>query len=218
MTEQDLQEIAAQLKHPNGEKGIEMADMMNETNIGMTKHAIACMNLQANDMVLELGHGNGGHLPYLFEQQKGLIYHGLEMSELMYTEAQKGNAFLVENKQAFFHLYDGINIPFPDNHFDKVFTVNTIYFWKDPEILLAGLYRIMKPNTILCITFGQAHFMEMLPFTQFGFNLYNNEKMEQLIGKTAFKNLVIHPQKEMIKTKMGDLMEREFATATMMKK
>lgn len=215
--ETELQALASQLKHPSGEKGVEIANMMNDTNIGMTKHAIQCLDIQSGDSILELGHGNCGHLEYLLQQNTGLVYCGLEMSELMNQEAEKINQSLIQKKTAAFYLYDGNTIPFSDNFFDKTFTVNTIYFWQEPVALLNELYRVIKPGGKLCITFALESFMEQLPFTAFGFELYSQEKIEKLIPKTPFKISDIIVAKERVKTKMGEEVEREFISVVVAK-
>lgn len=214
-TNEELQSLASQLKNPSGEKGIEIADMMNETNIGMTKHAISCLNILPGDTILELGHGNCGHLDYLLQQNSGLKYFGLEMSELMKKEAQKINKVFIKEEQALFYLYDGLHIPFPDHFFDKIFTVNTVYFWAEPEKLLKDLYRVSKPGGKICITFAQESFMKLLPFTQFGFELYSIEKIEQLIASTSFHITGIEKQSENVNTKMGEMVERPFVSVVL---
>ena len=130
MEKEELQAIAAQLKHPRGEKGIEMANMMHETNINMTRHSVQNLNIKAGNSILELGHGNAGHVELIFEQAENLKYYGLEMSELMFQEARQLNRNFVSQKQAFFSLYDGKVIPFQEDFIDKIFTVNTIYIWQ----------------------------------------------------------------------------------------
>ena len=217
-TDKELQELASQLRCPNGIKGVEVADLMNETNISMTLHSIARLNLLDNDIILELGHGNCAHLPYILQQKKNLIYHGLDISELMNKEAKRINQQFVDRQQAAFYLYDGLNISFADSYFDRVFTVNTIYFWADPEFLISELYRVLKPKGILNITFGQQNYMKQQPLTQFGFTLYNNEKIEQLIDTTQFKIVGSDTQTETVKSKTGDgLADREFTTFTLKK-
>jgi len=214
-TDEELQELASQLRCPNGIKGVEVSDLMNETNISMTVHSIGRLNLLDNGNVLELGHGNCSHLPYLLQQKNNLIYHGLDISELMNKEAKRINQQFVDRQQATFYLYDGLNIPFTDNYFDRVFTVNTIYFWADPKFLISELYRVIKPKGILNITFGQQNYMKQQPLTQFGFTLYDNEKIEQLIDTTHFKIVGSDTQTEIVKSKTGDgLVEREFTTFT----
>lgn len=216
-----LKELALQLSQPQGIKGIEIANMMNETNITMTLHAINSLVALNNDSnILELGHGNCGHLHHLLSENKHLTYYGLEISELMNKEAQKVNAYFIESKQAHFSLYDGLNIPFPEDYFNKIFTVNTIYFWENPQALLSELYRVVKENGIVIITFAQKSFMEQLPFTQFGFNLYDTEKIEQLINTSSFKMISTSTQSEMIKSKIsktGESIKREFTTVVLKK-
>jgi len=171
MKQEELQAIASQLKNPSGEKGIEMGNMMNETNINMTRHSIQNLNISKENKILELGHGNAGHVEFLFEQVEKLKYYGLEMSELMFQEARQINRNFVSQKQAFFSLYDGNIIPFEEESFDKIFTVNTIYFWQEPEKLLLEIYRVLKSNGNFCLTFAEEDFMKKLPFTQFEFEL-----------------------------------------------
>ncbi len=217
MKKEELQAIASQLKHPTGEKGIEMANMMHETNINMTLHSIQNLNIKSGNSILELGHGNAGHVEFIFEQVENLKYYGLEMSELMFQEARQINRNFVSQKQAFFSLYDGNVIPFQDTFFDKIFTVNTIYFWQEPEKLLAEIYRLLKPNGIFCITFAEESFMKQLPFTQFEFELYSTEKVEQLVQKTLFKILYKETLTEKVKTKTAELVDRDYTTIVLEK-
>ena len=212
MKEEELQAIASQLKHPSGEKGIEMGNMMNETNINMTRHSIQNLNISTGNKILELGHGNAGHVEFLFEQAKDLKYYGLEMSELMFQEARQTNRNFVSQKQAFFSLYEGNIIPFENESFDKIYTVNTIYFWQEPEKLLLEIYRVLKPNGNFCLTFAEEDFMKTLPFTQFEFKLYSTEKAEELIGKSSFKIVYKETRIEKIKSKTGELVDRAFTT------
>lgn len=217
MKNEELQAIASQLKHPSGEKGIEMANMMNETNINMTRHSIQNLNISKENKILELGHGNAGHVEFLFEQAENLKYYGLETSELMFQEARQINRNFVSQKQAFFSVYDGNKIPFEDESFDKIFTVNTIYFWQKPEELFSEIYRVLKPNGNFCLTFAEESFMKTLPFTQFEFELYSTEKALKLIEKTVFRVVYTESQIEKVKSKTGELVDRAFTTIVLEK-
>ncbi|OCB75703.1 SAM-dependent methyltransferase [Flavobacterium piscis] len=217
MKQEELQAIASQLKHPTGEKGIEMGNMMNETNINMTRHSIQNLQIEAGNKILELGHGNAGHVEFIFEQAENIKYYGLEMSKLMFQEARQINRNYVSQKQAFFSMYEGNIIPFEDDSFHKVFTVNTIYFWQEPEKLLSEIYRVLQPKGILCITFAEESFMKQLPFTQFEFELYSTEKVEKLIEKSSFKIINKETLTEKVKSKIGELVDRAFTTLVLEK-
>lgn len=215
--EQELRELASQLRNPNGGKGSEIGVMMNEVNAGMIRHSIDHLHIAPGDFILELGHGNGGHLPYLFAQNDHLTYYGLDISELMHEEAKQFANTLDNKKDISFSLYDGLIIPFTENYFHKIFTVNTIYFWSDPTLLASELYRVIKPGGLLNITFGQARFMEQIPFTKYEFELYTIEKISSLFNSTQFSIVTSHDKTEMVKSKTGDMVERDFTTIILKK-
>ena len=217
MKKDELIEIASQLKLPTGEKGIEMGNMMHETNITMTHNAIQNLNIVNENKILELGHGNARHLEYLLKKADNLKYYGLEMSELMFQEAQHINRNSIAKQHAYFFLYDGNEIPFQEFFFDTIFTVNTIYFWKNPEKMLLEIYRVLKVKGIFCLTFSQESFMKQLPFTKYEFELYNTEKAKNLIERTLFKIKYSETLKEKIKSKTGELIDRIFTTIVLEK-
>jgi ubiquinone/menaquinone biosynthesis C-methylase UbiE len=133
----------------------------------------------------------------------------------MNKEAKRIKQQFVDMQQASFNLYNGLNIPFADSYFDRIFTVNTIYFWAEPEFMMSELHRVIKPKGILNITFCQQNYMKQQPLTQFGFTLYDNEKIERLIDTTQFKIVGSDTQTEIVKSKTGDgLVNREFTTIT----
>lgn len=210
-----LKNLAAQLGRPEGEDGILVANNMHETNIGMTRHAIARLQVGDHNRILELGHGNCGHLELLLSAGRNIAYHGLEISDLMHREAQQLNREYTEQGRAVFGMYDGRKIPFPDAYFDRIFTVNTIYFWQEPEKLLEELYRVLQPGGLLNITFAHKDFMQQLPFTPFGFTLYNTQDIELLAQSTAFRYTGAATHTETIQSKAGDTVDRTFSTVTL---
>ncbi len=215
MTTEDLKEIAAQLKTPTGENGIEMGKSMNETNIGMTMSAIESITIQKNHSLLELGHGNGGHVKHILEKAANVRYIGLEISEEMKNQAKKLNRLYTPDNIAIFELYDGLKIPFDNNSFDHVLSVNTIYFWEDARLLLNEISRILKPSGTFCLVFADKSFMLKLPFTQFGFQLYDIDKFKKLISISNFEIKDITNKEDQVMSKAGDLVIRKYYTITL---
>ncbi|NIF06451.1 class I SAM-dependent methyltransferase [Chryseobacterium sp. Tr-659] len=201
MEKEELKILAQNLANPQGEKGIEIGEMMNATNISMTLESIRTLLIEDNQQILEIGHGNAGHLKNIFGLAKNLKYTGIDISETMHNEAKRLNKEF-EN-QADFILYEGKKLPFQDRTFDKIFTVNTVYFWENPVEFLNEVYRVLKDDGTFVLTFGQREFMEKLPFTAFDFTLYNNNEMEELISKSHFKRMKTSEKEEQIKSKTG---------------
>ena len=202
MDTEKLKILAQNLAHPQGEKGIEIGEMMNETNIGMTLESIQTLLIEDNEHILEIGHGNAGHVRNILNKAIDVKYTGIDISETMHHEAIKLNKDF-EN-QAEFMLYEGTEQPFEDKTFDKIFTVNTVYFWEKPTDFLNEIYRVLKDNGTFVLTFGQRDFMEKLPFTQFGFTLYNTDEMEETVSKRYFKRMKISERQEEVKSKTGE--------------
>ncbi|MBK6642508.1 MAG: hypothetical protein IPG39_15420 [Bacteroidetes bacterium] len=88
LTETDIREIAAQLRMPAGEKGVEMGHIMNEANVAMIDHTLDTLQPIKGDKILEIGHGNAHHLKKLLKMEAGINYTGLDISETMHLEAK----------------------------------------------------------------------------------------------------------------------------------
>jgi ubiquinone/menaquinone biosynthesis C-methylase UbiE len=214
MTEEELHHLATQLSHPEGEFGVHLAQNMNETNIGMTRNAIANLNLVKGDSIVELGHGNCGHLRELLDSADEIRYEGFEISETMHSEAKRLNA---ESEGICFELYDGQKIPRPANFFDKAFTANTLYFWPDVVQTLNEICRVLKPQGIFCLTFAERDSMEQLPFTDYVFKLYMPEDIEKWLPQTNFELIHTDRQFEDVMSKTGHHVRRHFVTMVLRK-
>lgn len=202
MEKEELKILAQNLANPQGEKGKEIGEMMNTTNIGMTLESIKTLLIEDDDHILEIGHGNAGHLKSILNVAENIKYTGIDISETMQKEAQDLNKEF--ESQADFVLYEGKILPFEDEVFDKIFTVNTVYFWKEPVEYLNEIYRVLKDKGTFVLTFGQRNFMEKLPFTEYNFTLYNTDEMEETVSKSHFKRMKISEKEEEVKSKTGD--------------
>jgi ubiquinone/menaquinone biosynthesis C-methylase UbiE len=216
MEKDELKILAQNLANPQGEKGIEIGEMMNATNIGMTLESIRTLLIEDNEHILEIGHGNAGHLKSILAMAKNIQYTGIDISETMHQQAKSLNKAF-EN-QADFVLYEGKKLPFQDKAFDKICTVNTVYFWEEPIEFLNEIYRVLKDNGTFVLTFGQRDFMETLPFTEYNFTLYSNDEMEEVVSKSHFKRMKISEKEEEITSKTGNEKIKRMYTVLTIKK
>lgn len=207
LTEIELKELAKQLRCPDGEGGIKVGEMMNFTNSNIINKAIESLDLQNGDIILEIGPGNGSHVKNIINTAIELEYFGIDISETMVEEAEKINT-LFEN--VFFRLTDGKHIPFSENHFNKIFTCNTIYFWEHPQDYAYELSRVLKPDGIVSIGFIPKSTMQHIPFAKFGFVLYDIETVIQLLENVGFTILETKAEKEFVTSNSGEQIEREF--------
>lgn len=208
-TEEELKEVASQLSLPKGEAGIKTGERMALSNENMIARTIAALQLTADEKVLEIGQGNGSHIALLMESAAGLHYIGTDISITMIEEATRINEALLSAGSVAFALSDGEHLDFPADTFQKIFTVNTLYFWKDPKAYAAEIYKVLKPGGRFCIAFAAKEFMEQLPFTKWEFQLYTAKMLCELLEEAGFHILEIIEEKDNTQSNLGIAVQRD---------
>jgi len=188
----DYSAIAAQLAKPTGEDGLLVAQRMNQSNGELTRKAIELLHCQAGQHILEIGPGNAQFAGYVLQQAEHLRYAGTDISETMITEGLRINQQEVLTGRVSLEKTDGSRLPYPDQTFDRVFSVNTIYFWENPDQFLLEIFRVLRMGGICCLAFASREFMQTLPFTDGRFRLYNQEEVETLLTDNGFSLLDSH--------------------------
>lgn len=64
----------------------------------------------------------------------------------MVAMAIKNNQSLTRAGKLNLQLGSSDNLPFGNDSFDKVFCINVIYFWDQPEKHLSEVHRVLKPS------------------------------------------------------------------------
>lgn len=186
MDEHSYQQLAAQLRQPTGEAGIQTGFWMNRGNVHINLDTLKILNATAGDSILEIGMGNGFFVKEILQKHPSIKYTGADFSEVMIAEAKRKNKAFIDMGQANFILSDMVSMPFEDASFNKIFTINTIYFWEDAAKILTELKRVMLPKGKLFITLRPKRQMINYPFTKYGFTMFSKEEVELLLKKNRF--------------------------------
>ena len=196
MDEATLKAIAGQLRQPSGEYAIQVGEKMNEGNLHINLNTFEALHLAAGDNILEIGMGNGFFVKNILSLNNSIKYTGCDFSEIMVDEARKQNEKFVASGQAEFHHADARELPFETNSFDKAFSINTIYFWDNPQIVLAEISRTLKPKGQLTISIRPKSIMEHYPFVKYGFKMFTKEDLTELLSKNNFQVINIIEKQE----------------------
>lgn len=203
--------LGRQLRCPEGALAKEMGAYIFASNRNMIERTIDCLPFLGAKQLLEIGFGNGAHLPYLFVKAPHLHYIGVERSEAMIAEATALNTALVEQGKAVFlyALTEGLP-PLPYEGFEVCFTVNTYYFITDLRAYFAQVYSLLRQGGSFVLGAINKEFGERMPFTEEVFTFYTPEQLQELLLSVGFAAFELQTFTEEIPTKRGTTIERPF--------
>lgn len=196
MTDDQYKEIAAQLRKPQGEAGIQTGLRMNEGNVWINRYTLDTLEPGPGELVMEIGMGNGYFVRELLDRAPGLRYIGCDFSETMVEEASKLNRDLIDAGHVSFYLATADRLPVADNSIDKIFTVNTLYFWQDVKSVFTEMRRVIRPGGKLIISIRPKWQMQRYPFTKFGFVMYDSDELARLVQENNFTPITVVEHEE----------------------
>lgn len=205
----DNEALASQLRQPHGAEAVAVGEKMSRNNAATNRRCIADMALQAGDRVLELGPGNAAFAGEIVTAAPRVRYVGLDWSDAMIAEARARYRDSAEGARIALLRGSSEALPFADARFDRVLAVHTLYFWQPPARHLQEIRRVLRPNGQLCLAFGERRFMEALPFTAYGFRLYDRGAVEALLRDCGFVLQARHEDSEIGTSNSGVIAQKQ---------
>jgi arsenite methyltransferase len=119
---------------------------MEQHHISITQQTLQLMKLKPGDKVLDLGCGAGWASRLMAEavadaERPGQVI-GLDVSDEMIRRARAGST---SYDNLMFVVGSAQQIPWEENYFNKVLSVESFYYYADQDRALAELFRVMAP-------------------------------------------------------------------------
>jgi SAM-dependent methyltransferase len=173
---------AQQLGHPSGLIGrLILAPMWNRRNSALNDVALERLALRPDDRVLEVGFGGG----YLIGRMAAAVTEGrlagVDVSQAMVDVCSKRFHALIETGRLDLQCASAESLPYPDGHFDKACTVNSIFYWPDAQQAICELSRVLEPGGRLVMCWTCPESLKGKSFSQHGLRLYQAEQVEQMM-------------------------------------
>lgn len=186
-------------RKPHGEAGAEMLKGMNEHHYAVTGWALGFFEFNENDRILDIGCGGGETLRRMSEKTEKGSLTGLDYSKLSVELSIEKNKNDIESGKMKIIEASVEKMPFDDNSFDKIITVESFYFWPEPEKNLREVYRVLDKGgkfLIVADINGDADLDEKDIEGIEKFSLYNPtlKEFHDLLEKAGFKDIKIHTQ------------------------
>ena len=210
--------LGRQLRCPEGALAKEVGAYIFASNRNMIERSIDCLPLSGVKQLLEIGFGNGAHLPYLFAKAPHLHYIGVERSEAMIADATALNTELMEQGKAVFLNTPTGSLPsLPHESFEVCFTVNTYYFITDLKAYFHQIYSLLRQGGSFVLGAISKEFAERMPFAKEVFTFYTPDQLRKLLLSVGFTAFDLQTFTEEISTKHGTLLTRPFEVITVRK-
>jgi ubiquinone/menaquinone biosynthesis C-methylase UbiE len=186
--------IGAQFRKPKGFGGTLSTFLMNTINRRQYASTERVLSLADGERVLDVGFGNGFMLQRL-ERQYNCKYYGIEISDDMVITASKRNEQSIKSGSMKLVLGDIVMTDFKDSFFDKIYTVNTVYFWDDLTAGLTEIHRILKDGGVFANAIYSREWLSKLSYTIIGFAKYSLDELTAAGEQLGFTVRVIPIEK-----------------------
>lgn len=185
--------IARQLSHPSGVLGRVIVRLMNRGNARMNAFAVEQLALASTDRVLEVGFGGGVTLPALLD--RAAFVGGVDRSRDVVARARARFVAAVTAGRADFRIGEIEAIPFDAATFDKVCTVNTVYFWRSLDAGCAEIARVLAPGGLAVVGYLPKEHMDRHGMPADIFTSRTPEEVVAALTRAGFRSVrVTRPQ------------------------
>lgn len=149
--------------------------------------------------ILDVGCGTGASVIDLKKMfGRDVEVYGIDVVQLQIELAEK--KIKEHGVHATVRLYDGVHIPFPDNHFDAIYTSDVLGHVEDVTAWLDDLHKVLKPGGVLAM-FSESKLgkhayirrylfdrgLNVDPHAQFHISLYAKSELQKKITNAGFR-------------------------------
>jgi ubiquinone/menaquinone biosynthesis C-methylase UbiE len=179
--------IASQLGNPHGAfDRLVTSRILQAGNQSLNDWTLGLLDLHADDVVLDLGCGPGAAVRALAQTSHARLPAGLDYAAAMTGEAHRRNAAGIQAGRVGIVRGDAAQLPYRDQIFTCVYSVNVLYFWSDPLRALLEVRRVLQPGGVVAVAVRPKERIEHLGFTRHGLRLYDADDLLRLLGAAGF--------------------------------
>lgn len=151
--------LLRQFARPHGALGVVAGWIMaaRGSNRERTLRSIELLDVRPGQRVLEIGFGPGVSIRALARRAAPGHVVGIDHSGTMVRQARRRNAAALRRGQVELHQAAVEDLPRFDAPFDRILSVNSVMFWRDPGQRLRELRGLLAPGGRIAVTYQPRH-------------------------------------------------------------
>ena len=168
---------------------------MENQHLDITEKTLRLMDLRPGERILDLGCGSGWATRLLARmvaegpQGFGQVV-GVDISDEMIRQARAASR---DFENVMFVVGSAAQIPWEENFFDKMLSVESFYYYPDQDRALAELFRVMAPRGRLFILINlykdNPYSLQWVPKLKVPVHVRSAAEYVELLKKHAFENV-----------------------------
>lgn len=187
-----LKKFLKNCKKPEGKFGEWVVKAMNKGHQPLSLWAFDVCPLSDGETVLDVGCGGGGNLLRILERCPNSRVEGIDYSEESVACSRKTTGAYAD--RCGIVCGDAMQLPYPDETFDRAVSFESIYFWPDPLQGLKEMFRILKVGGKVMLASEMTD-----PFKgKFwakrceGMTIYTEEQLASFLSEAGFSDVKVH--------------------------
>lgn len=183
--------IARQSSRPSGPFGRLIAWIMVRETAALNDRALALLDVQPTDHVLEIGFGPGRTVARIAEAAERGHVAGIDASaSMMHVAARRNRAAAAQGRVELLQG-DCAALPFDDARFDKAICVHTLYFWADTEVCFREIHRVLRPGARFVLGFTPRDSPRSSSFPAAIYTFYDPESVRSMLASVGFHSVEV---------------------------
>jgi len=140
----------SQFGQPRGARGWLAAHLVARLTGDANRWMVDCLQIGPHDRVLDVGCGPGLAAAAAALVTKGWVV-GVDASPTMVRLARRRNRTAVRQGRVEIRQAEAARLPYPDGHFTRAGSLNSLQFWPSPDDGLRELYRVLEPGARVAV-------------------------------------------------------------------
>jgi SAM-dependent methyltransferase len=154
----------------------------------LINHLVKKFNLNTSSSILELGCGRGEFLQEF--TNLGMKGFGVDLSDYASTYCKEAEIKVLDITKD--------KLPYPDNHFDIIYSKSFIEHFYYPEEIFQEAYRVLKPNGVMLSLTPQWEYIYRSFYEDFTHRTpFTNQSLNDIYLITGFKNVEVQSFKQL---------------------